>query len=304
MAITSEDIQNQSFSVNRKGYDVDEVDVFLEHVAAEIDGLNAEIDALNAEIDELHERLSSAPAFDDAEMDMDAAFAEPALPAEEPEPAKSEKPGDSKALAEKDARIAELEKQLKQKQTDSSAIADALVTAQRSAKEVIESAKDKAEHIIAEAEADAADIIDRANTEKANIEKDIDSLDKMHDETCDMYAKSLREFIEDASKKLAGVENAKGTMRANGKKPNHGRFASPSQAPVHKPAAKPMGAVSPSYTAPIAAVPAAPVSAAPAAANPGATAAVSPAAPKPCPVEKDLSGFGDASDGFDFSDVD
>ena len=38
MAITSEDIHNQSFTVDRKGYDVDEVDVFLEHVAAEIDG--------------------------------------------------------------------------------------------------------------------------------------------------------------------------------------------------------------------------------------------------------------------------
>ena len=36
MAITAADIQNVSFSIDRKGYDVDEVDVFLEHVAAEI----------------------------------------------------------------------------------------------------------------------------------------------------------------------------------------------------------------------------------------------------------------------------
>mgnify|MGYP001028311848 CR=1 FL=1 len=39
MAITSAEIHNQSFSIDRKGYDVDEVDVFLEHVAAEIDGV-------------------------------------------------------------------------------------------------------------------------------------------------------------------------------------------------------------------------------------------------------------------------
>ena len=38
MAITASDIHNQSFSIDRKGYDVDEVDVFLEHVADEIDG--------------------------------------------------------------------------------------------------------------------------------------------------------------------------------------------------------------------------------------------------------------------------
>ena len=41
MAITSAEIHNQSFSIDRKGYDVDEVDVFLEHVADEIDGMNA-----------------------------------------------------------------------------------------------------------------------------------------------------------------------------------------------------------------------------------------------------------------------
>ena len=40
MAITSADIQNQSFKIERRGYDVDEVDVFLERVASEIDDLN------------------------------------------------------------------------------------------------------------------------------------------------------------------------------------------------------------------------------------------------------------------------
>ena len=74
MAITSEEIHNQSFTVDRKGYDVDEVDVFLEHVAAEIDGLNAEIDSLLAQVEELQAQLQE-PAFDEP-MDMDAAFAE------------------------------------------------------------------------------------------------------------------------------------------------------------------------------------------------------------------------------------
>ena len=41
MAITAADIQNVSFSIDRKGYDVDEVDVFLEHVADEVDAMNA-----------------------------------------------------------------------------------------------------------------------------------------------------------------------------------------------------------------------------------------------------------------------
>ena len=49
MAITASDIHNQSFSIDRKGYDVDEVDVFLEHVADEIDILNDTIAQLQAQ---------------------------------------------------------------------------------------------------------------------------------------------------------------------------------------------------------------------------------------------------------------
>ncbi len=50
MAITSAEIHNQSFSIDRKGYDVDEVDVFLEHVADEIDALNEQIASLQGQV--------------------------------------------------------------------------------------------------------------------------------------------------------------------------------------------------------------------------------------------------------------
>ena len=63
-----------------------------------------------------------------------------------------------------------------------------------------------------------------------------------------------------------------------------------------------MGAVSPSYTAPIAGV-SAPVSVNPQAKG-AAPAVSSPVSVKPSAVEKDLSGFGDANDGFDLGDVD
>ena len=59
MAITSADIHNQSFSIDRKGYDVDEVDVFLEHVADEIDAMTAQIDQLERQLDD-----SSFAGFD------------------------------------------------------------------------------------------------------------------------------------------------------------------------------------------------------------------------------------------------
>lgn len=295
MAITSEDIHNQSFTVDRKGYDVDEVDVFLEHVAAEIDGLNAQIEELLARIDELNNNQNNQMGFDDDEpMDMDAAFAEPAMPEPEPEAVKEEAADTTSVLSadEKDARIAELEKQLSEKETDASAIANALVTAQRSAQEVLDAARAEAKRIHNDAEIEASDIVDRANAEKAKIETAIEELDRSHKKTCEAYSEALKSFIDDANAKLDDIEDE--LAKKEGKKRSHGRFASPAQAPVHKPMFGATGAVAPSYVAPAAgAVESAPV-------TPAVTAA-----PAPAPsVEKDLSGFGDAAEAFDLGDID
>ena len=305
MAITSEDIHNQSFTVDRKGYDVDEVDVFLEHVAAESDGLNAQIEELLARIDELN---NNQMGFDDDEpMDMDAAFAEPAMPEPEPEAVKEEAADTTSVLSadEKDARIAELEKQLSEKETDASAIANALVTAQRSAQEVLDAARAEAKRIHNDAEIEASDIVDRANAEKAKIETAIEELDRSHKKTCEAYSEALKSFIDDANAKLDDIEDE--LAKKEGKKRSHGRFASPAQAPVHKPMFGATGAVAPSYVAPAAgAVESAPVT--PAVTAAPATATVIPAqsaAPAPAPsVEKDLSGFGDAAEAFDLGDID
>ena len=116
MAITSEEIHNQSFTVDRKGYDVDEVDVFLEHVAAEIDGLNAEIEELTAQ---LHAQAS----YEEEPMDMDAAFAEP--PMAQPEENRDEEPAQTLSADAKDERIAELERKRAEQENDASAIANA-----------------------------------------------------------------------------------------------------------------------------------------------------------------------------------
>ncbi|WP_294438311.1 DivIVA domain-containing protein [uncultured Slackia sp.] len=293
MAITSEEIHNQSFTVDRKGYDVDEVDVFLEHVAAEIDNLNAEIDELNARLAQYE---GQGGYLDDGPMDMDAAFAEPALPEELAAQADAEEePAASATDDEKDARIAELERQLEEQKSDASAIASALVTAQRSAQEVIDAANAEAKRIHDNAEADAEDIVDRANAERIKIEDAIEELERSHKQTCESYSEALKAFIEDANKKLDDIEDE--LAKRDGKKRAHARFASPVQAPVHKPApAGATGAVAPSYTAP--AMPAT------GAAAPVTPAATIPAQVKPSAVEKDLSGFGDASDAFDLGDID
>ena len=141
--------------------------------------------------------------------------------------------------------------------------------------------------------------------EKAKIETAIEELDRSHKKTCEAYSEALKSFIDDANAKLDDIEDE--LAKKEGKKRSHGRFASPAQAPVHKPMFGATGAVAPSYVAPAAgAVESAPVTPAVTAAPAAATVIpAQSAAPAPAPsVEKDLSGFGDAAEAFDLGDID
>ena len=115
MAITASDIHNQSFSIDRKGYDVDEVDVFLEHVD--------EIDILNDTIAHLQDQL---------EADRFSGFDAPAastVAITEVAAATVDTSEYDAQLAQKDAIIADLERQLSDKRADDTAIAQALIIA-------------------------------------------------------------------------------------------------------------------------------------------------------------------------------
>ncbi len=157
MAITAADIHNQNFSIERKGYDVDEVDVFLEHVADEIDDLNDQIARLEAQLD-------------------DAKFAG----FDEPAPAERNKVDSSaveiakleRIIEEKDTEIARLNLQVEEHNADNAAISQALITAQRSADELLKKAN--------------AQVEDREDAREG-------------------YQNMLKDFISDASRKLVDL---------------------------------------------------------------------------------------------------
>ena len=258
MAITSAEIHNQSFSIDRKGYDVDEVDVFLEHVADEIDGMNAQIAQLENQLDDRKFEGFDTPARVEAPVVVT----------------------DDAALAEKDARIADLERQLEAKKADDNAIAQALIIAQRSADEIIANAN---------AQDEGTRIVDKAEAERQKV---LDAIKKLEDDREDVredYRDLLTDFIGDATRKLAEIG---GEMPASLPVSAHartidvvettatGRVTAPAQAPINRDGA---GAYS----------------------VPQATGAVvAPATPTPSGVEKDLSGFGDADDAFEFEEID
>ncbi|HIY82483.1 DivIVA domain-containing protein [Rubneribacter sp.] len=268
MAITSAEIHNQSFSIDRKGYDVDEVDVFLEHVADEIDGLNAQIAQLENQMGD----RGFGGKFD--------GFDTPARPLEAPAV-------DDAALAEKDARIADLERQLEAKKADDNAIAQALIIAQRSADEIIANANAQSAATIKDAEEEAQRIVDKAEGERQKVLDAIKKLEDDREDAREEYRDLLTDFISDATRKLAEIgESAPVPSAAS----LHARSASdaastgsaPSvQAPINRDGA---GA----YATPQSVT----------------GAVVAPATPRPSAVEKDLSGFGDADDAFEFEEID
>ncbi|OUO90080.1 cell division protein DivIVA [Gordonibacter sp. An230] len=270
MAITSAEIHNQSFSIDRKGYDVDEVDVFLERVADEIDGMNAQIAQLENQLED-----SRFDGFD--------------------KPARVEAPvveADESALAEKDERIAELERQLEAKKADDNAIAQALIIAQRSADEIIANANAQAAATVKEAEEEAARIVGKAETEKQKVLDAIKKLEDDREDAREEYQELLSDFINDATRKLAEIggsfpsqsivstsAHARPTAAAEDGSASHA--GSSAQVPINRDGTS-------GYTTP----------------QTTAGAVVAPATPKPSGVEKDLSGFGDADDDFEFEEID
>lgn len=281
MAITSSDIQNQSFKIERRGYDVDEVDVFLERVASEIDELNDEIARLRVQVKE----AASASRTEVISERPVAASDEEAKPA-----------GIDPALvAEKDAMIAELEAKLRDRKSDDTAIAQALIVAQRTADEIVSKAKADAEQTRQNAEDEGRRILDKANSEKQKVIDHINELSSSREKVREQYQDMLKEFIGSATQRLAEIG---GEVTAGIDIPaellemtTFDAASSASDAPktdAVKPAAKwEAPAAVATYTTPTV--------------TPGASA---PAAPKPSTASKDFSGYGDADDTFSFDDMD
>jgi DivIVA domain-containing protein len=203
MAITAQDIHNQSFSIDRKGYDVDEVDVFLEFVATEIDNLNRQIAQLeSSEAALAAEATTALVAEGEIEQALDTRVLEAtpvaAAPSEDVIALEAE-------LADAEARIADLEAQLAEKAANDSAISQALIIAQRSADEILAKANNESSDIILDAQDEAAKIVKRANDERERVADAIRKLEESREHARENYADLLKNFVTDASRKLADL---------------------------------------------------------------------------------------------------
>ncbi len=170
MSISSIDIQEQGFGTERNGYDMKEVDVFLEHVAAEIDQMQSDFDY----------ELSAAR--------------EAAKKASGPSP---EQENEIRRLRE---TVAQLQQKLNDQHTSESVISEAFIAAQKSANSIKDDARAQAEKMLAEAQDKAHKIVDEAANEKQRIIDEIERLDKSRASFVEEYASLIKHFNDEATK--------------------------------------------------------------------------------------------------------
>ena len=206
MSISSVDIQEQGFGTARNGYDMQEVDVFLERVANEIDLMQA-----------------------DFEKQLKAAREEAAAAA-----------GKSAASPEKDAEIrhlkeviGKLQAQLADQQTNESVISEAFIAAQKSANKIKDDARTEADRILREAESKAHEIVGEAATEKQRIIAEIDRLDKSRTSFVEEYSNLVQHF-QDEAKKVFTSAGLSQTTHVEAPKANSDFFKSYAPEPVEE----------------------------------------------------------------------
>ena len=208
MAITPADIEQQTFSPSKHGYDTEEVDAFLEQLASEVD-------AMLQKIADLKGRLTST------EQKLDAAQAQIAT-LEERGPVTVAAPV---APVQQENAYGASERQISQ----------VLIVAQQSADKLVADARDNADRIRNEADAKAREVIRQALAEKQNELDEIDRLKVSREEFRSEYKKLLQHFMDDAEamfptqSSLTGSAASTGSVRSDS-------APTPVASPVTKPA--------------------------------------------------------------------
>ncbi|MDR2106062.1 MAG: DivIVA domain-containing protein [Coriobacteriales bacterium] len=182
MSITALEIQEVRFGEVKKGYDPNEVDEFLERVAADVDTLNRALSEAATRIKAAETRAQEAERR--AEQAISKARETPAPVAA----AAPVKPKDDDAVSEE-------------------IIAKAFIAAQKSAEALQEEARKEAERIYREAESKGRDIVREALSEKQKTLSELDRLRESSESFRTEYLSLLKHFQADAQKRLAAFDD-------------------------------------------------------------------------------------------------
>lgn len=224
MSITAKDIQEQGFEHSRKGYDVEEVDVFLERVAVEVDALTRQNQELRTRVTELSDKVTAAEtATAEANEALEAAQAAAAAPAAAEAMSSSEKDEYENRITELHNQISDLERKaneskrkidsleadLARKGEDENAISAAIISAQKSADNIRAEARIEGEKIYKEAESKARELVRDSLSEKQKTLTELEQLKKSRNDFQSEYKEMLVRFSAFAEKEFVdGIVSA------------------------------------------------------------------------------------------------
>ncbi|MGN0072228.1 MAG: DivIVA domain-containing protein [Coriobacteriales bacterium] len=212
MSITALDIQQQGFEHSLRGYDVEQVDVFLERVAQEVDALVTE----NEQLKEQLEAAAGQPADPAADERVAAAEAQAHAAAEQARAIAAQAQATEEELAAAKAAVAELQAKLAEKGSMDLTISNAFISAQKAADAMLaeakvaadnlrEEARSEGERIYRESEAKARDFIREALLEKQRIVDETGALANSCDNFRAQYRALLEHFSAEADRMFTDV---------------------------------------------------------------------------------------------------
>lgn len=206
MALTPEDVLNQKFTITkfRDGYDLDQVDEFLDTIVEELRereqvaaDLQEKLEAANAEIETLKEQLSSAPEGAPASEQTIVVDA-PAAPVVAPQPTPRADPDAIKSSAMLQLALELHDKYVHEGET------------QRD--QLINAAEGKAKQLVSEAETRRADILRKLEGESDDLRDVIKELREFEGE----YRSTLRSYIQSQLRNLDGSPEPEGAPASIG----------------------------------------------------------------------------------------
>lgn len=178
MAITPADIEQQTFSPSKHGYDTEEVDAFLEQISSEVDAMLQKIADLKGRLNNTEQQLAAANA-QITSLEENAGATQLAAPAPVVAPTPAPAPAVDLSVSERQ-------------------ISQVLIVAQQSADKLVAEARDNAERIRNEADQKAREVIRQALAEKQNELDEIDRLKQSREDFRGEYKKLLQHFMDDA----------------------------------------------------------------------------------------------------------
>jgi len=201
MPLTPEDVSNKRFTPVRlrEGYDMGEVDQFLDEVEAELERLHKENDDLRA-------KLAAAQSGGGAAAPVAAPVVETPAPVREPEPVKQPEPVATPAPAV--TRAAPEEIRVTTVADASSAAARLLEIATRNADELVNDAKDEADKIVGAARTKAERLEGETKAKADRLESDARTRAQMLDaETESKRREALGGLEKDKASLNSEIEN-------------------------------------------------------------------------------------------------